>query len=185
MTLRAPARRRQPRPVGAAHPEVVGRHQRCRQGNAPTVRALLTGFFLATLGGDETYEAFTDADAVLGIATNVDPSQPDEDDRSHIDKLFGGPPAPKKSSSGGVAPLVDSGVARLLGTLEHYVGIVGYVGKRQALGIVVDALRRMEYRGYDSAGVAILDGHGGLVVERRPAGWRTSTSRSRWSAPTR
>ncbi|HNP55363.1 MAG TPA: glutamine--fructose-6-phosphate transaminase (isomerizing) [Gordonia sp. (in: high G+C Gram-positive bacteria)] len=46
-------------------------------------------------------------------------------------------------------------------------GIVGYVGKRQALGIVVDALRRMEYRGYDSAGVAILDGHGGLVVEKK------------------
>lgn len=46
-------------------------------------------------------------------------------------------------------------------------GIVGYVGKRQALGIVVEALRRMEYRGYDSAGVAILDGHGGLVVEKK------------------
>jgi dienelactone hydrolase len=68
-----------------------------------TVRALLTGFFLATLGGDETYDAFTDADAALGTATSVDPSQPDEDDRSHIDKLFSGPPAPKKSSSGGVA----------------------------------------------------------------------------------
>lgn len=46
-------------------------------------------------------------------------------------------------------------------------GIVGYVGKRQALGIVVDALRRMEYRGYDSAGVAILDGRGGLIVEKK------------------
>ncbi|GAA3023583.1 glutamine--fructose-6-phosphate transaminase (isomerizing) [Gordonia defluvii] len=46
-------------------------------------------------------------------------------------------------------------------------GIVGYVGKRQALEIVVDALRRMEYRGYDSAGVAILDGNGGLVVEKK------------------
>ncbi len=46
-------------------------------------------------------------------------------------------------------------------------GIVGYVGQRQALEIVVDALRRMEYRGYDSAGVAILDGDGGLVVEKK------------------
>ncbi|GAB08908.1 glucosamine--fructose-6-phosphate aminotransferase [isomerizing] [Gordonia araii NBRC 100433] len=46
-------------------------------------------------------------------------------------------------------------------------GIVGYVGQRQALPIVVDALRRMEYRGYDSAGVAVLDGHGGLVVEKK------------------
>ncbi|QLY31926.1 glutamine--fructose-6-phosphate transaminase (isomerizing) [Nocardia huaxiensis] len=46
-------------------------------------------------------------------------------------------------------------------------GIVGYVGYRDALTVVVDALRRMEYRGYDSAGVAILDGAGGLAVERK------------------
>ena len=46
-------------------------------------------------------------------------------------------------------------------------GIVGYVGKRDALDIVVDALRRMEYRGYDSAGVAILDGQGALAVEKK------------------
>ncbi|HEY6001047.1 MAG TPA: glutamine--fructose-6-phosphate transaminase (isomerizing) [bacterium] len=37
-------------------------------------------------------------------------------------------------------------------------GIVGYVGGRTALPILVDGLRRLEYRGYDSAGVAILDG---------------------------
>ncbi|MFV2105780.1 glutamine--fructose-6-phosphate transaminase (isomerizing) [Micromonospora sp. LOL_015] len=35
-------------------------------------------------------------------------------------------------------------------------GIVGYVGARPALGIVLDGLRRLEYRGYDSAGVAIV-----------------------------
>ncbi|MGW0352781.1 glutamine--fructose-6-phosphate transaminase (isomerizing) [Nocardia nova] len=46
-------------------------------------------------------------------------------------------------------------------------GIVGYVGYRDALGVVVDALRRMEYRGYDSAGVAILDGAGTVAVERK------------------
>ncbi|WP_326547829.1 glutamine--fructose-6-phosphate transaminase (isomerizing) [Mycolicibacterium sp. ND9-15] len=46
-------------------------------------------------------------------------------------------------------------------------GIVGYVGQRPACDIVVDALRRMEYRGYDSSGVALLDGHGGLTVRRR------------------
>ena len=46
-------------------------------------------------------------------------------------------------------------------------GIVGYVGHRQALGVVVDGLRRMEYRGYDSAGVAVLDGHGGTAVDRK------------------
>ena len=46
-------------------------------------------------------------------------------------------------------------------------GIVGYVGQRPARDIVVDALRRMEYRGYDSAGVALCDGRGGLTVRRR------------------
>ncbi|OBK72732.1 glutamine--fructose-6-phosphate transaminase (isomerizing) [Mycobacterium sp. 1274761.0] len=46
-------------------------------------------------------------------------------------------------------------------------GIVGYVGTRDACAVVVDALRRMEYRGYDSSGVALLDGAGGLTVERR------------------
>ena len=46
-------------------------------------------------------------------------------------------------------------------------GIVGYVGHREALDVVVEALRRMEYRGYDSAGVAILDGKGGVSIERK------------------
>ena len=46
-------------------------------------------------------------------------------------------------------------------------GIVGYVGERPACDIVVDALRRMEYRGYDSSGVALLDGRGGLTVRRK------------------
>src|SRR6202163_4525663 len=46
-------------------------------------------------------------------------------------------------------------------------GIVGYVGQRPARDIVVDALRRMECRGYDSAGVALIDGRGGLTVRRR------------------
>ncbi|WP_018180829.1 glutamine--fructose-6-phosphate transaminase (isomerizing) [Jongsikchunia kroppenstedtii] len=46
-------------------------------------------------------------------------------------------------------------------------GIVGYVGKRDALPIVVEALRRMEYRGYDSAGVAIVDDSGHLMVDKR------------------
>ena len=37
-------------------------------------------------------------------------------------------------------------------------GIVGYVGPDEALPIVIDGLKRLEYRGYDSAGVAVLDG---------------------------
>ena len=35
-------------------------------------------------------------------------------------------------------------------------GIVGYVGQKQALEVVVAGLRRMEYRGYDSAGIAVI-----------------------------
>ncbi|MDP2668833.1 MAG: glutamine--fructose-6-phosphate transaminase (isomerizing) [bacterium] len=37
-------------------------------------------------------------------------------------------------------------------------GIVGYIGKKNALPIVVDGLKKLEYRGYDSAGVALWDG---------------------------
>jgi glucosamine--fructose-6-phosphate aminotransferase (isomerizing) len=46
-------------------------------------------------------------------------------------------------------------------------GIIGYVGQRPARDVVVDALHRMEYRGYDSAGIALLDGNGTLTVCRR------------------
>ncbi|MDZ4233492.1 MAG: glutamine--fructose-6-phosphate aminotransferase, partial [Dietzia sp.] len=46
-------------------------------------------------------------------------------------------------------------------------GIVGYVGHQAALPVVVEALQRMEYRGYDSAGVAVLDGSGGSRVEKK------------------
>ena len=45
-------------------------------------------------------------------------------------------------------------------------GIVGYVGKQQALGIALEALRRMEYRGYDSSGIAVL-GNDRLNVAKR------------------
>src|SRR5262245_61667949 len=44
-------------------------------------------------------------------------------------------------------------------------GIVGYVGPDEALPVVLEGLRRLEYRGYDSAGVAVLDG--GLTVRKR------------------
>ena len=46
-------------------------------------------------------------------------------------------------------------------------GIVGYVGQQPACDVVMDALRRMEYRGYDSSGVALVDGQGKLTVRRR------------------
>ena len=44
-------------------------------------------------------------------------------------------------------------------------GIIGYIGKRQATDILVDGLRRLEYRGYDSAGLAVLN-RTGLVVQK-------------------
>ncbi|WP_455430579.1 hypothetical protein [Paractinoplanes durhamensis] len=47
-------------------------------------------------------------------------------------------------------------------------GIVGYVGGRPALSIVLDGLRRLEYRGYDSAGVAIVED--GTVLTEKKAG---------------
>ena len=45
-------------------------------------------------------------------------------------------------------------------------GIVGYVGPQVALEVVVEGLRRLEYRGYDSAGVAIVD-DGELAVAKK------------------
>ena len=55
---------------------------------------------------------------------------------------------------------------------HHYTpnmcGIVGYVGRSEAAPILLDGLRRLEYRGYDSAGVAIVDGH--HVETRKCAG---------------
>ena len=35
-------------------------------------------------------------------------------------------------------------------------GIIGYIGKKQAVPILLDGLRRLEYRGYDSAGLAVI-----------------------------
>jgi len=46
-------------------------------------------------------------------------------------------------------------------------GIVGYVGQQDALEVVLGGLRRLEYRGYDSAGVAVLSPSGELAVERK------------------
>jgi glucosamine--fructose-6-phosphate aminotransferase (isomerizing) len=45
-------------------------------------------------------------------------------------------------------------------------GIVGYTGPREAGPILLEGLRRLEYRGYDSAGIALLD-DGALFVEKR------------------
>ena len=45
-------------------------------------------------------------------------------------------------------------------------GIVGYIGHRKAVPILLDGLKRLEYRGYDSAGIAVIDPQGELIVRR-------------------
>ena len=46
-------------------------------------------------------------------------------------------------------------------------GIVGYLGEKQAFPIIVKGLQRLEYRGYDSAGVAIIGPENGLQHHRK------------------
>jgi glutamine---fructose-6-phosphate transaminase (isomerizing) len=76
-------------------------------------------------------------------------------------------------------------------------GIIGYVGPRPAAPVLLDSLRRLEYRGYDSAGIAVLDDHAGtatlvkserkvadlvsqLEIEGTPAG-HTGIGHTRWA----
>jgi glutamine---fructose-6-phosphate transaminase (isomerizing) len=79
-------------------------------------------------------------------------------------------------------------------------GIVGYIGARQAAPILLEGLRRLEYRGYDSAGVAVQNGHGlairklagrvtGLeeTLARQPLAGTSGIAHTRWAthgAPT-
>ena len=46
-------------------------------------------------------------------------------------------------------------------------GIVGYVGPRSSMDVLVAGLARLEYRGYDSAGVAVVSENDGLVSHKR------------------
>jgi hypothetical protein len=48
-------------------------------------------------------------------------------------------------------------------------GIVGYVGKKRVVPVIIDGLRRLEYRGYDSAGIAVC-GNGDALQIRRAEG---------------
>src|ERR1019366_5082385 len=45
-------------------------------------------------------------------------------------------------------------------------GIVGYVGKKSVVPIIIEGLRRLEYRGYDSAGIAVAGDSDGLHLRR-------------------
>ena len=47
-------------------------------------------------------------------------------------------------------------------------GIVGYIGNREVVPLLIDSLRRLEYRGYDSAGIAVVEN--GHLDLRRAAG---------------
>ncbi len=61
-------------------------------------------------------------------------------------------------------------------------GIVGYIGSRDATPIVVEGLRRLEYRGYDSAGIAVVDGTG-CITTRRDVGKLQNLDRKLASFP--
>ena len=45
-------------------------------------------------------------------------------------------------------------------------GIVGYVGDKQVVGVILDGLKKLEYRGYDSAGIAVIDENKKLTIRR-------------------
>src|ERR1041384_434577 len=45
-------------------------------------------------------------------------------------------------------------------------GIVGYVGDKQVVGVILDGLKKLEYRGYDYAGIAVVDERGRLTIRR-------------------
>jgi glucosamine--fructose-6-phosphate aminotransferase (isomerizing) len=47
-------------------------------------------------------------------------------------------------------------------------GIVGYIGPKSPVPIIIEGLRRLEYRGYDSAGIAVAGGANGLELRRAP-----------------
>ncbi|MDO8505905.1 MAG: glutamine--fructose-6-phosphate transaminase (isomerizing) [bacterium] len=46
-------------------------------------------------------------------------------------------------------------------------GIIGYIGKQQAKSILMDGLRKMEYRGYDSAGIVVIDANGPTCIKKQ------------------
>src|SRR6516225_10803188 len=45
-------------------------------------------------------------------------------------------------------------------------GIVGYIGPQKVVSVIIEGLRKLEYRGYDSAGIAVVDSTGKLEIRR-------------------
>ena len=60
-------------------------------------------------------------------------------------------------------------------------GIIGYIGSKPVVPVLIDGLRRMEYRGYDSAGVALVSPEG--ISLRRSAGKLSNLETSIRSEP--
>ena len=50
-------------------------------------------------------------------------------------------------------------------------GIIGYIGHNDAIPVILDGLNKLEYRGYDSAGLAVIDA-GNSKSTKKKAGWR-------------
>src|SRR6266581_4905079 len=50
------------------------------------------------------------------------------------------------------------------GTGGNMCGIVGYIGSREVSSVLVDGLKRLEYRGYDSCGLAIMDASSPRII---------------------
>jgi glucosamine--fructose-6-phosphate aminotransferase (isomerizing) len=47
-------------------------------------------------------------------------------------------------------------------------GIVGYIGPKKVVPVIIEGLRKLEYRGYDSAGIAVVNGSGKIEIRRAP-----------------
>jgi len=47
-------------------------------------------------------------------------------------------------------------------------GIVGYIGPKKVVPVIIEGLRKLEYRGYDSAGIAVVPQSGKLEIRRAP-----------------
>src|SRR5262245_17605896 len=73
-------------------------------------------------------------------------------------------------------------------------GIVGYIGKEEASKVLLDGLRRLEYRGYDSAGMVVVNGQGleirrsagklanlETLLEKEPLRGRVGVGHTRWA----
>ena len=43
-------------------------------------------------------------------------------------------------------------------------GIVGYIGAKKVVPVIIEGLRKLEYRGYDSAGIAVVNGAGKVEI---------------------